>query len=116
MLSEIEGVRLLEWDGPLASARDASDIIGEAFSARPDFIVIGVGRLGAGFLDLKTGLLGEVLQKFVNYEMRVVILGDVSAAAARSKPLRDFIGETNRGRQVWFMPDKAALAERLKRR
>ncbi|KQW70371.1 alpha/beta hydrolase [Phenylobacterium sp. Root77] len=110
--TEIAGLRTLLWpqDGaPLATSRDASDIIGEAFSIDAQLVVIPVQRLSPEFLRLSSGLAGEVLQKFVNYRLRVVILGDVSQAAAASGPLRDFIGECNRGREVWFMPDRAAL-------
>ncbi|HXC56969.1 MAG TPA: DUF4180 domain-containing protein [Rhizomicrobium sp.] len=118
-IRELHGVRLLECDsdGPrIDRDRDAVDIIGAAFAARPDWIVIPVARLGPGFLDLKTRLAGEVLQKFVNYDFRVVILGDVSAAMAASKALRDFVHETNRGTQVWFVASREALAERLRGR
>ncbi|CAN7270345.1 DUF4180 domain-containing protein [Phenylobacterium sp. LjRoot164] len=113
--TEIAGLRALLWpeDGPpLASGRDASDIIGDAFSVEAKIVVIPAARLSPDFLRLSSGLAGEVLQKFVNYGLRVVILGDVSAAAAASAPLRDFIGESNRGRQVWFLPDLATLEAR----
>ena len=110
--TQIAGHRVLLWphDGqPLASGRDASDIIGDALSVEAQIVAIPAARLSPDFLRLSTGLAGEVLQKFVNYGLRAVVLGDVSAAAAASGPLRDFIGESNRGRQVWFLPDRAAL-------
>lgn len=100
--------------GPLlASSRDASDLIGEALSAGAELVVIHVERLGPDFLRLSTGLAGEVLQKFVNYRLLPVILGDVSAAVAASAPLRDFVRECNRGRAVWFAADQGALEEQL---
>ncbi len=55
------------------------------------------------FFKLRTGLLGEVLQKFVNYQMRLAIYGDFSNE--KSQPLRDFMLESNRGRQVYFAPN-----------
>ena len=115
MRSLLEGARLFTCTARVGSERDAVDVIGEAFTARPDWIVIPVAQLGDGFLDLKTRIAGNVLQKFVTYGFGVVILGDVSAAAAASGALRDFIAETNRGTQIWFLPDEAALAERLRR-
>lgn len=100
--------------GPLlATGRDASDLIGEALSAGAELLVIHVERLGPDFLRLSSGLAGEVLQKFVNYRLLPVILGDVSEAAAASAPLREFVRECNRGRAVWFAPDHAALEEQL---
>ena len=61
----------------------------------------------------RSSTIGELLQKFVNYGRRVVILGDVSQAVAGSKALRDFVRESNRGASVWFVPDMAALEARL---
>ena len=101
-------------DGPpIASERDAADILSETFSAAVGLVVIPTARLSPAFLDLKTRLAGEVLQKFVNYERQVVILGDIAEAVAASDALRDFVRESNRGRSVWFAPDLAALAVRL---
>lgn len=101
-------------DGPqLAGDREASDILGEAIGAGVRAVAIPVERLPPAFLDLKTRLAGEVLQKFVNYGLRVAVLGDVSAAVARSDALRDFVRESNRGRSVWFVADLAALEAKL---
>ena len=107
------GHRLLECEGPIASERDATDVIGTAFTERPDWIVIPLTVLPPAFLDLKTGLAGAILQKFVNYDFRVAIVGDTSAQQAASKPLTDFIRETNKGNQIWFCASHDALAARL---
>ena len=72
-------------------------------------VVLRKEQLAEGFFRLSTGLAGEVLQKFVNYQMRLGIVGDFSQYA--SKPLRDFIRESNEGRQICFQPTEAeALA------
>jgi len=99
--------------GPMLDARLASDIIGETFGQDVRLVVIPTSRLPPSFLDLKTRLAGEILQKFVNYQRQVVIVGDISGASARSGPLRDFVRESNRGRAVWFVADLAELATRL---
>lgn len=78
-----------------------------------ELVVVPTARLSADFLRLSTGLAGEVLQKFVNYRLTPVILGDISVAVAASDPLRDFVRESNRGRSVLFVPDRDALEERL---
>jgi len=52
------------------------------------------------FFQLSTGLAGEILQKFSNYQMKIAIIGDFSQYS--SKPLKDFIYESNRGRNVFF--------------
>lgn len=112
----IGGRRVLLWDAegaPLASSRDAGDLVGDALSAQADIVVIPAERLSPDFLRLSSGLAGEVLQKFVNYRMKIVILGDIAAALAASGPLRDFVGESNRGRSVWFVADRADLEARI---
>ena len=111
-ISEIGGLRAYVWDldGPrLTASRDASDLIGDAFSISAELVVIPASRLSADFLRLSSGLAGEVLQKFVNYRLKIAILGDISAATAASGPLRDFVTESNRGASVWFAPDRPTL-------
>jgi hypothetical protein len=53
------------------------------------------------------------LQKFVNYRIRLAVIGDISAFTGASRALRDFIGETNRGRSAWFVADLDELKQRL---
>ena len=112
----LHGVRVLECaaDGPfLEGERDATDVIGNALSLHASMVVIPVVRLSAKFFALKTRIAGEMIQKFVNYGIRLVILGDVSSHVAASDALRDYIRETNRGTQVWFLSDRAELEARL---
>lgn len=97
----------------LDGERAATHIIGEAFGSGAKVVAIPVERLGEGFLDLRTRVAGEVIQKFVNYGFQVVFVGDVSAAIAKSAALRDFVRESNRGRHVWFVADFAELESKL---
>jgi len=101
-------------EGPaLAGDRDAADLVGECLGSGARLVAIPIERLGPGFLDLKTRVAGEILQKFVNYGIRVAIVGDVSDAVAQSRPLADFVRESNRGRHIWFVSDLAELEGRL---
>lgn len=60
------------------------------------------------FFRLSTHLAVEVLQKFVNYQMKLAIVGDFSAYT--SENLKDFIYESNKGKTVCFLPtEKEAL-------
>ena len=63
-------------------------------------IVISKELITDNFFILSSGLAGEILQKFINYQFRIAIYGDYSAYT--SKPLRDFIDESNNGRDVFF--------------
>ncbi|MEA1676259.1 DUF4180 domain-containing protein [Nitrospirillum sp. BR 11163] len=113
---ELEGTRVLVCadDGPLlAGDQDAVPLIGLAWEYGARVVAIPLGRLAPGFLTLATGQAGAIIQKFANYQLRPVIVGDVSAWTAGSGALRAFIDEANRGRVVWFVDDLAALGRRL---
>ena len=107
-------VQYLEPDGPLVStSNDTSDLIGNAWVDGAGLIAIPVSRLDPAFFDLKSGLAGELAQKLVNYQLRLAVVGDISEFEAASGAFRDWVWESNRGRHVWFVPDEAALNERL---
>jgi hypothetical protein len=100
--------------GPsLAAGDELSGLIGELFSSGAKVAAIPLARLGPDFLRLSTGVAGAVLQKLVNYRFQVAVVGEVSAAVAKSEPLRDFVRESNRGTSVWFVDDLAVLEARL---
>ena len=92
-------IALLE-EGFIASAADALDLIATASYNDAVAVVIPMDLLAPDFFSLKTGLAGELLQKFVNYRMRAAIVGDFSAF--NSESLAAFIRESNRGRHVFF--------------
>ncbi|WP_236634227.1 DUF4180 domain-containing protein [Caulobacter sp. X] len=100
-------------DGPPLGAANANDLLGEAWGVEADLVVVPIERLADGFLDLSTRIAGEVIQKFTNYRMRLAFIGDISAYTETSRSLRDFVFESNKGRQVWFLNDRAALDARL---
>ena len=92
---------------------DALDLIGGLWGLEVDWLVLPTARLGEDFLRLRTGLAGAVIQKFVTYQVRLAIVGDISAEAEASDALRAFVRESNAARRVWFVPDLAALEARL---
>lgn len=69
--------------------------------------------LGEDFFILSTGMAGEVLQKFINYHVKAAIFGDYSRYT--SKPLRDFIYESNNGKDFFFTASREEAVERLAR-
>lgn len=97
----------------LASEDDALELIGEALQSGAELVVIPVERFTGDFFQLTTGLLGQVLQKFVNYRRRLVILGDISQYLTDSRAFRDFVYEANHGNQVWFVTSQEELNRRL---
>jgi hypothetical protein len=117
-LVDLHGVPVLACtpDGPkLAGDGDAVDLIAEAIQHHAELVLLPAERLTDEFFALSTRLAGEVIQKFVNYRLRLAIVGDISRHLARSSALRDFVYEANRGSQVWFVATPEELAERLRR-
>ena len=98
----------------VTSGFSAMDLLASArYETGCSAIVLFKEQLDEAFFRLSTGLAGEVLQKFVNYRMKLAVVGDFSGYA--SKPLQDFIRESNEGRQICFQPDEAAALAWLER-
>jgi Domain of unknown function (DUF4180) len=115
---QLAGTLCLVVDGELGrvhSVRDATDLVGEALSEGAATIVIPVEALDGSFFDLGTGFAGEVLQKAANYRLKLAIVGDVSAYAAKSRAFHDLVVESARSTGYFFLPDMGALPERLSR-
>jgi hypothetical protein len=113
---ELHGVRIFACppEGkPPRTAKDATEIITAAWGYEAKLVVLSANWLGDDFFHLSTRVAGEVVQKLLDYGFRVVIVGDISARVVASEPLRDWVRECNRGRQVWFVRDLEELAGRL---
>jgi hypothetical protein len=118
VVMERRGVPVLVVDRagePIAATQDALDLIGSAFG-QAEIVALPAERLDARFFGLRTGLAGEIMQKFVNYRIRLVIVGDISEHLNASTALRDLVRESNRGGHVWFVSDLDALDARLRDR
>lgn len=74
-------------------------------------IVIDKKLVTEEFFILSSGLAGEILQRFVNYDGRIAIFGDYSHYT--SKPLHDFIRESNRGKDVFFVSTEVEAIDKL---
>ena len=95
----------------VATVQDAVDLIGNAAYLGADYTLLHERHLGPEFFDLKTGLAGEVLQKYANYRMGLVVIGDFDAIGSES--LRALIRECNRGGRIAFVPDRDAALARI---
>ncbi|WP_051731750.1 DUF4180 domain-containing protein [Kitasatospora phosalacinea] len=97
----------------VAGERQALDLLGDAHYRGASWVAVPVERLGVEFFRLRSGVAGAVVQKFAQYRMGLAVVGDVAEQVAASDALRDFVRESNRGLQLWFVADLAELAERL---
>ena len=96
----------------IGDVQSALDLIATVrFETDSDYIVINKLLISENFFDLKTGLAGEVLQKFINYRVKVAIFGDFSEYSSRS--LKDFMYECNRGNDLFFLPAEQDAIEKL---
>ncbi|MBN8680045.1 MAG: DUF4180 domain-containing protein [Chitinophagales bacterium] len=83
------------------TSQDGLDLLGNLYYQGFDKVVIHKGNITPDFFDLRTGIAGEILQKFSNYRVQLAIVGDYSKY--NSKSLTDFIYESNKGRNINFV-------------
>ena len=96
----------------ITDAQSALDLIMTArYETGTNLIAVDKEAITEDFFVLSRGLAGEVLQKFINYQAKIAIFGDFSQYT--SKPLKDFIYESNRGQDIFFVSTKTEAVERL---
>jgi len=98
---------------PISTEDDAIDLIGSVWSHAAKTAVVPVERLDPAFFDLSTGLAGAFTQKLVSYRVRLAVVGDLAEYTDASRALGDYVWESNRGDQVWFVRDEGELARKL---
>lgn len=83
------------------TAEDGIDLVGNLYYQGFDKAILYEEHITPAFFDLKNRLAGEILQKFSNYRMKLVIVGDFTKY--ESKSIKDFIFESNKGTTVNFV-------------
>jgi len=99
-------VEITEPDLVVAKPGDMLDLMANAHA---NAIILRREQFAPEFFDLKTGLAGEILQKFSTYDKRLAIVGDFSEVT--SKALRDLIFECNKIGRTIFVPTVQAALE-----
>lgn len=103
-------IQLLE--APVTDGRAAVELLASVrYETGCSAVILPKEYLDESFFRLSSGAAGEILQKFVNYQMHLAVVGDFSPYT--SKPLRDFIYESNQGRQIGFWPTEEKALEWL---
>lgn len=95
----------------ISSLQDALDLMADISYRGMNKIIIREEQIAADFFDLRSGLAGEILQKCVNYGIKLAIAGEFDKY--ESKSLKAFIIECNRGNQFFFVPDITGAKARL---
>lgn len=74
-------------------------------------LVISKNCITNDFFVLSTKLAGDILQKYINYNIKLAVWGDYSIY--NSKPLHDFIYESNNGKDFFFVSTEHEAIEKL---
>ena len=93
------------------NVQDALDWMGTANYEGANCIIFYEQNVNPEFFDLKTKLAGDILQKAVNYRMKVAIVGEFSKYESNS--LKAFMVECNRGRQIFFVGNRETAVSKL---
>jgi sugar phosphate isomerase/epimerase len=110
---EKNGIKIGVVEAPwfLKTAADVLDVIGEAGYAGCGSVILMEEALPASFFDLSSRMAGEFLQKFVNYRLQVAIVGEFGKFS--SKSLKDFMYESNKGREVMFLSSETEAIQKI---
>ena len=115
VIHEINGVKIavIHSDMPiLTDAQTMLDLLATVFyEDECSRVAINEEAIVEDFFKLSTGMAGEMLQKVINYRQKFSIIGDFSKYT--SKPLQDFMGECNRGRDIFFVKTEQEALDRL---
>lgn len=93
------------------TVQDALDVLGNADYLGADAVIVYENQLNPEFFNLRSGLAGEILQKFSNYRKRLAIIGNFDTI--ESNALNAFIIECNRGSHIFFLPTKEAAVQKF---
>ena len=110
-INEISIAEIISESIIINSTQDALDIMGNCNYQGSSRIIIHEKNLIPAFFDLKTGIAGDILQKFSTYNVRLALVGDFTKYT--SKSLKDFIFESNRHGRIIFVSSVNEAKERL---
>ncbi|MDQ0901022.1 MULTISPECIES: DUF4180 domain-containing protein [unclassified Paenibacillus] len=96
----------------IRNVQDALDLMASIkFNHDSYKIVVRQANITEDFFELKTRLAGDILQKYVNYHIKLAVVGNFKVY--NSKSLKDFIYECNKGEQVFFLEDEQSAIQVL---
>jgi len=82
-------------EAPIHTEQNALDLISACFENNTNLVMVSAEALADDFFKLRTGLAGSVLQKFINYNIKVaVVMTDQQEVKGKFK---EFITEANKG-------------------
>ncbi|MDR0270527.1 DUF4180 domain-containing protein [Paenibacillus sp.] len=110
--NEVEIASVVSNKELITNVQSALDLMATvSYEVGSNRIILNKSAVCEDFFDLKTCLAGEILQKFINYQTKIAIIGDFSTYS--SKSLKDFIYESNNGKDIFFLSDEDQAIEKL---
>lgn len=108
-IAEIESNELL-----IVDTQSALDLVMTVkYETGAERILLNKDNVDEKFFILSSGMAGEILQKFMNYHVKVAIYGEYGHYT--SKPLKDFIYESNKGKDFFFVSSREEALEKLEK-
>ncbi|WP_340610287.1 DUF4180 domain-containing protein [Xenorhabdus bharatensis] len=98
-------IHITDTPEPFRSRQDAINIILSHEHRSIAGFIINETCFHPDFFRLKTGIAGEMLQIFVNYRVKIAILGDMTKYTNTSTSLRAFIVESHRNNPLFFVSE-----------
>lgn len=99
-------------DFQIQTTQDALDLMATMrYEAGCEKLILKEHHLVDRFFDLKSGLAGDILQKFVNYQIKLAVIGNFERYS--SKALHDFIYECNKGKHLFFVSSETSAVQML---
>ena len=95
----------------ISSEQDAVDLIGLCGYHQTNNLLIYAQNVVERFFELKSKLAGEVLQKCMNYYMRVAMV--LPSDIEHNKRFREMVLETNKGNHFRLFESRAQAVEWL---
>lgn len=94
----------------IATAEDGLDLLGNLYYQGFDKIILDKKNITPDFFNLKTGIAGDILQKFSNYRMGLAVIGNFEK---HQGAIQDFIFESNKSGHVHFVSSREEALERF---
>ncbi|MCP4134918.1 MAG: DUF4180 domain-containing protein [bacterium] len=100
-IAGIDGLKLIE------NESDAVDVVGLCGENDTQDLLLFTDNLTDSFFDIKSRVAGTIMQKFVNYSIRIAAV--ISPAHLESPRFREMALESNKGNhfRVFFNRDEA---------
>ena len=95
----------------IKTPQDALDVMADASYYEARSLILREKNLSPEFFDLRTRVAGEILLKFSNYMVKMAIIGEFEKY--KSESLKAFIWESNKGKQIFFVPDRETAIAKI---